>query len=99
MNLYKFINEYKIEKYKGGFVILNNMIHTNPKEETLIAVGYKPLETVIDPEYDVDTQYIEITYSDEGEYIQQIKTIKNIEELEEENIEEESEPNNENIII
>lgn len=78
MNMYKFIDERHIEKYKGGFVILNNMIHTNPTEEILRQVGYKPLEHAEEPEYDLDTQYVDITYTEEDDYIQEVKTVIDI---------------------
>ena len=66
--LYKFINENQIKPYKGGFVVLDNKIYTNPKEETLKKAGYKKLAEVEKPEYDEQTQYLKTTYKD-GEVI------------------------------
>lgn len=83
-DVYKLISGREVKKYTGGFVILDNMIHTNPSIEVLFAVGYKPLHTVVDPEYDADTEYIDVTYTDEEEYIQQVKTVLPIPEEEEE---------------
>ena len=66
--LHKFINENKIEPYKGGFVVINNRIYTNPTEETLRKAGYKNLVESETPEFDEETQYLETKYKD-GEVI------------------------------
>ena len=57
MELYKVING-KVKKYTGGFIVLDNKIYTNPTEELVRQVGYKPLVTDEIPEYDIETQYI-----------------------------------------
>lgn len=64
MELYKFINENEIQKYKGGFVVLNNRIYTNPTEETIKAAGYKELAEVTPPEYNPETHYLSTIYKD-----------------------------------
>lgn len=64
MELYKFINENKVKKYVGGFVVLGGRIYTNPKEETLKAVGFKPIVKADMPEYDENSQYITSVYTD-----------------------------------
>jgi hypothetical protein len=64
MELYKFINENKIEKYSKGFVVLDHMIYTNPKEEHIRAAGYKDLVVEEQPEYDAETQYLAFKYVD-----------------------------------
>lgn len=62
--LYKFINEDEIQKYKGGFVVIDNKIHTNPKEETIRKAGFKELVETEMPEYDEEKQYLETKYKD-----------------------------------
>ena len=64
MELYKFINENKVKKYDGSFVVLDGRIYTNPKEETLRAVGFKPIVKADMPEYDESSQYITSVYTD-----------------------------------
>lgn len=91
MNYYKFISENEIRKFTGGFVVIDDIIYTNPKPEHLSASGYKPLVHAEDPEYDIDKQYIVITYSDEENYIQEIKTVKDIPEESSYEIEQEEE--------
>ena len=75
--LYKFKDEYTIEKYKGGFVILNNRVYTNPKEEILREAGYKPLANVSEPEYDQETQCISVEYREDEDVITPIYTVYN----------------------
>lgn len=78
--LYKFINENQIKPYKGGFVILDNKIYTNPKEETLAKAGYKELnEFAFVPEYDKQKQYLKTTYKD-GDVITPVYEVLDIEE-------------------
>ena len=69
MGLYKFINENEVKKYGGGFVVLGGRIYTNPKEETLRAVGFKPIVEADMPEYDESSQYITSVYTDGTESI------------------------------
>lgn len=80
MELYKFISENKIQKYKGGFVVLNNRIYTNPTEETVRKAGYKELADAPCPEYDEATQYIEISYVDNDDFITKVHTVKEMQE-------------------
>ena len=63
MELYKVING-KIKKYDDGFVVLDNMIHTNPTEEIIKKAGYKPKIEDEMPEYNADTQYLERVIED-----------------------------------
>ena len=79
MELYKFINENEIQKYRGGFVVLNNRIYTNPSEETVRKAGYKDLADAPCPEYDEDTQYVETKYVDNKDFIAKVLTVKQIE--------------------
>ena len=75
--MYKFINQNQTERYKGGFIVYDNKIYTNPTEETLRLAGYKELEEAEMPEYDPETQYVETTYED-GENITVVYTVKDI---------------------
>ena len=78
--LYKFINDNKIKKYNGGFVVVNNRIYTNPTEEKIKEAGYKELAEVMEPEINSDTDYVVVTYVD-GEVITPVYEVKQIEEL------------------
>lgn len=64
MELFKFISETEIQKYKGGFVVIDNRIYTNPTEETVRKAGYKPLADVTPPEYNPETHYLSTIYKD-----------------------------------
>ncbi len=64
MELYKFINDACVKEYKGGFVILDDRIYTNPTDEVVKKAGYKPLARVAVPEYDVFTEYLKVTYTE-----------------------------------
>lgn len=75
MELYKFISETEIKKYKGGFVVIDNRIYTNPKEETVRKAGYKDLNDAPIPYFDENTQYIETKYID-GDVITVTHTIQ-----------------------
>ena len=82
---YKFINEYSIEPYKKGFVILDNKIYTNPTEEVLLKAGFKDLkDDEAEPEYDTEKQYLEIMYVETETEILQIYEVKDIEVITEE---------------
>lgn len=78
MELYKFISETEIQKYKGGFVVIDNRIYTNPTEETVRKAGYKELVESPMPEYNEETEYIETTYVD-GDVITAVYTVRQIE--------------------
>lgn len=68
--MYLFINENEVRKYNGEVLkryIGGTLVKaiSNPTEEHLKEFGYKPLnDTVEVPEYDPDTQYLEIRYTD-----------------------------------
>ena len=85
MELYKFINENEIKKYKGGFVVIDNRIYTNPTEETVRKAGYKEFVVAEMPEHDPEKEYIQTTYID-GDVITVAYTVNPIEVLEDENI-------------
>lgn len=78
MEFYKFINENEVQKYKGGFVVIDNRIYTNPTEETIRKAGYKVLAEAPMPECNPETEYIERTFVD-GESITAVYTVKQIE--------------------
>ena len=87
MELYKFISENEIKKYKGGFVVIDNRIYTNPKEGTVRKAGYKELLKVHLPEYDEATQYIETKYLENPTTILSMHTVKEIEDMTEREVE------------
>jgi len=64
MEYYKFIDEYTVEKYEGGFLVLDGKIYTNPTATTLKSAGYKTITKGEMPEYDVKTQYVLAHYKD-----------------------------------
>lgn len=78
MELYKFINENEVQKYKGGFVVIDNRIYTNPTEETIKRAGFKELTDGPVPEINPGNEYIQITYTD-GEKITAVYTVKKLE--------------------
>lgn len=64
MELYKFENG-RLKKFNGGFVVYDNRIYTNPKEEIIRLAGYKDLMYGEEPEYDMETQYLMETYTED----------------------------------
>ena len=81
MELYKFISENEIKKFKGGFVVIDNHIYTNPKEEMVKKAGYKPLMDTPVPEFDIETEYVAITYREEDNSIVPIYKVHKFEVL------------------
>lgn len=77
MELYKFISDNEVKKYKGGFVVIDNRIYTNPTEETVRKAGYKPLADVTPPGYNPETHYLSTIYKD-GDIITPEYTINEI---------------------
>lgn len=63
MELYKLENGM-LKKFKGGFVVLDNRIYTNPTEETVRKAGYKDVVYDTMPEYDEETQYLAEVYTE-----------------------------------
>lgn len=84
---YKFINENEVKPYKNGFIILDNKIYTNPKEETLLKAGFKEMVIEDEPEYNPETQYIVPKYIDGDDVITQSWEIKEMEMISDENTE------------
>lgn len=63
MELYRLENGM-LKKFKGGFVVLNNRIYTNPTEETVRKAGYKDVVYDPIPEYDESVQYLQEVYTE-----------------------------------
>ena len=57
MKLYKLENG-KLIKYNGGFIVDKNRVFTNPTVEKLRETGYKELVEDVKPEYDETTHYL-----------------------------------------
>lgn len=90
MKLYKLEND-TLKKFKGGFVVLNNRIYTNPTEETIRKAGYKSVVYSDMPEYDIETQYLAEVYTEDDTTIYVSYEVKDNEPTEimgEESIEE-----------
>ncbi len=83
MKLYK-IKNGKLKEYNGGFVVIDNMIHTNPSEELVRRAGYKTIIEDKEPEFDVKTQYIERVLEDTPDAVLVHYEVKNFEFEEEE---------------
>lgn len=64
MELYR-LEDGTLKKFKGGFVVLNNRIYTNPTEETVRKAGYKDVVYDDMPEYDETTQYLAEVYTED----------------------------------
>lgn len=82
MELYKFISNNEVKKYRGGFVVKDNRIYTNPTESTLMSVGYKKLVKDEMPEYDESSQYIITVYTDNTDSISESYEVKEYEPYE-----------------
>lgn len=78
MELYKLENG-RLKKYNGGFVVLNNRIYTNPTEETIRKAGYKDVVYSDMPEYDEETQYLAEVYTEDDTTIYVGYEVKGIE--------------------
>ena len=68
MELYKLENG-RLKKFNGGFVVYNNRIYTNPKEEVIRLAGYKDVIKDEEPEYNIETQYLNTIYTEYEDYI------------------------------
>ena len=82
MELYKFISNNEVKKYRGGFVVKDNRIYTNPTESTLMSVGYKKLVKGEMPEYDESSQFIITVYTDNTDSISESYEVKEYEPYE-----------------
>ena len=68
MTLAKYINEKKIERYKG-YVIIDGITYAN-NEEKAREVGFKDLVVDEQPTYDEQTEWLDYEYID-GDVITQ----------------------------
>lgn len=82
MELYK-LKDRGLKKFKGGFVVLNNRIYTNPTEETVRLAGYKDLVYYVRPEYNEETQYLNEVYTEDDTTIYVDYEVVDIPEMEE----------------
>lgn len=80
--MYKFINKYNIERAdKTKILKYDNKQVINPKNENFIEAGYKILEIEEEPDFDIDTQYLQHYYVEKEDKIIQKFEIKDIEEV------------------
>ena len=79
MELYKIINE-RLVKYNGGFVVINNVIHTNPTDELVKQAGYKSIKEDEVPEHNSESQYLERIIEDTEDAIVVHWEVKDISE-------------------
>ena len=78
MELYRLENGM-LKKFKGGFVVLDNRIYTNPTEETVRKAGYKDVVYGGVPEYDEATQYLQEVHTEDDTTIYVSYEVKDIE--------------------
>ena len=62
--MYRFIDEYSIEKWNEKYVILDGKQISYPSDDVLLQAGIKPLIEDEIPVYDEETQYIIECYED-----------------------------------
>ena len=86
MELFKLENG-TLKKFKGGFVVLDNRIYTNPTEEIIRKAGYKDVVYGEKPEYNEETQYLNTVYTEDDTTIYENYEVVDI-EVEEEIVEE-----------
>ena len=86
MELFKLENG-TLKKFKGGFVVLDNRIYTNPTEEVVRQAGYKDVVYGEKPEYNEETQYLNTVYTEDDTTIYENYEVVDI-EVEEEIVEE-----------
>jgi hypothetical protein len=67
MALYKFVNEDYIQKATNPIKV-DGICYSNPSEEVLLQLGYKPLEEVEAPE-DKEGYYLSNKYIEENDKI------------------------------
>lgn len=79
--LVKYINENNVE-YANSRIILKykDKQIINPKDDNFIEAGYKPLEIEEEPNYNIETEYLQRYYIEQEDKIIQKWEIKEIEE-------------------
>ena len=61
--MYKFINKYKIEKADKTKILIYDEIQViNPRNEDFEKAGYKILEIEEEPNFNIETQYLQPYY-------------------------------------
>lgn len=81
--LVKYINEYNV-KYANYKKILkyDNKQVINPRDEDFEKAGYKHLEIEEEPNFNIETEYLQTYYLEENDKIIQKWEVKKIEESE-----------------
>lgn len=81
--MYKFINKYKVEKAdKTKILEYDNKQVINPRDEDFEKAGYKHLEIEEEPNFNIETEYLQTYYLEENDKIIQKWEVKKIEESE-----------------
>ena len=86
--MYKYIDEYTIEKWDEKYVILDGKQISYPSDDVLLQAGIKPLIEDEMPVYDEDTQYIVEYYEDTDTAIIKHWRVEDIPPMEEVDIDE-----------
>ena len=79
--LYKLVNEHQIKPLTKNYVVIGDMIITNPKDVDKKKAGYKPKITADEPEYDIASQYLSPIYTEDEDNIYENYEIKEIDEV------------------
>lgn len=77
--LAKYINEKRIERYKG-YVIIDGVTYAN-NEAKAKEVGYKTLSIDEQPTYDSETEWLDVEYEEKVRVIKQHWVVMPIEEV------------------
>lgn len=81
--LVKYINETTVIYANYDRILeYDNKQVINPKDENFIEAGYKPLEIEEEPNYDIETEYLQPYYIEQEDKIIQKWEVKKIEESE-----------------
>ena len=75
----KYINEKRIERYKG-YVIIDGTTYAN-NEEKAREVGFKDLVIDQEPEFNPETEYLDYKYEEKETTIEQHWIVKPIEPI------------------
>ena len=82
MEYARYIDERSVG-FSPRVIFENDKYIANPTKEMLLERGYKPVVTDEEPEIEVN-QYLEPSYSDDGDYISRHWIVKEFEPIEEE---------------
>ncbi len=86
--MYKYIDEYSIEKWDEKYVILDGKQISYPSDDVLLQAGIKPLVEDEMPVYDEATQYIVEYYEDTNTTIIKHWRVEDIPPMEEVDMDE-----------